>query len=214
MNDHRHVDREIADRLPRPSRALPDGDNGCDISAKMLKSPLFRFLLWKHLLSPDKPREATQKYLDDLLDESRASRHVQQAVLLGLLEAPSQPICRLVGRPFHPGLTLNRIFRVPSSAGCLLPWTPELEGVRPTVGGEEPTPRFGRHPNHDSAIHLIVGQCRSRTSHRPWNDRTHTEFRSTATGPLCQKNPSHRLRHWPAAGQGWFPVCPNSPTSP
>lgn len=64
--------------------ALPDGDNGCYISAKLLKSPLFRFLLWKHQLSPDKPREANQKYLDDLLSELRASRHVQQAVLLGM----------------------------------------------------------------------------------------------------------------------------------
>ena len=61
--------------------ALPDGDNGCYISPKMLKSPLFRFLLWKHQLSPDKPREANQKYLDDLLGELRASRHVQKAVL-------------------------------------------------------------------------------------------------------------------------------------
>lgn len=64
--------------------ALPDGHNGCYISPKMLKSPLFRFLLWKHKLSPDQPREANQKYVDDLLLELRASRHVQQAVLLGL----------------------------------------------------------------------------------------------------------------------------------
>jgi predicted TIM-barrel fold metal-dependent hydrolase len=64
--------------------ALPDGDNGCYISPKMLKSPLFRFLLWKHQLSPDKPREANQKYLADLLGELRASRHVQQAVILGM----------------------------------------------------------------------------------------------------------------------------------
>ena len=64
--------------------ALPDGDNGCYISPKMLKSPLFRFLLWKHQLSPDKPREANQKYLDDLLDELRASRYVQKAVILGM----------------------------------------------------------------------------------------------------------------------------------
>src|SRR6185436_4778350 len=64
--------------------ALPDGDNGCYISPKMLKSPLFRFLLWKHKLSPSHPREANQKYLDDLLTELRASRHVQQAVLLGM----------------------------------------------------------------------------------------------------------------------------------
>jgi uncharacterized protein len=64
--------------------ALPDGDNDCFISPKMLKSPLFRFLLWKHKLSPDQPREANQKYVDDLLIELRDSRHVQQAVLLGM----------------------------------------------------------------------------------------------------------------------------------
>jgi predicted TIM-barrel fold metal-dependent hydrolase len=64
--------------------ALPDGDNGCYISPKMLRSPLFRYLLWKHQLSPANPREANQKYLDDLLIELRASHHVQQAVLLGM----------------------------------------------------------------------------------------------------------------------------------
>jgi predicted TIM-barrel fold metal-dependent hydrolase len=64
--------------------ALPDGNNGCYISPKMLKSPLFRFLLWKHQLSPDKPREANQKYLADLLGELRASRYVQKAVILGM----------------------------------------------------------------------------------------------------------------------------------
>jgi len=64
--------------------ALPDDDNGCFISPKMLKSPLFRFLLWKHKLSPDQPRDANQKYVDDLLVELRASHNVQQAVLLGM----------------------------------------------------------------------------------------------------------------------------------
>ena len=64
--------------------ALPDGDNGCYISPKMLRSPLFRFLLWKHQLSPSNPREANRKYLADLLTELRASRHVQRAVLLGM----------------------------------------------------------------------------------------------------------------------------------
>ena len=64
--------------------ALPDGDNGCYISPKMLRSPLFRFLLWKHQLSPSNPREANRKYLDDLRNELRASHHVQQAVLLGM----------------------------------------------------------------------------------------------------------------------------------
>ncbi|MDZ4857130.1 MAG: amidohydrolase family protein [Nitrospirota bacterium] len=64
--------------------ALPDGDNGCYISPKMLKSPLFRFLLWKHQLSPSNPREANRKYLDDLRSELRSSRHVQKAVILGM----------------------------------------------------------------------------------------------------------------------------------
>src|SRR5512139_869963 len=64
--------------------ALPDGENGCHISPKMLKSPLFRFLFWKHGLSVDRPREANEKYLADLLVELRASRHVQKAVLLGM----------------------------------------------------------------------------------------------------------------------------------
>jgi predicted TIM-barrel fold metal-dependent hydrolase len=64
--------------------ALPDGDNGCYISPKMLRSPLFRFLLWKHKLSPSNPRDANRKYLDDLLTELRASRQVQKAVILGM----------------------------------------------------------------------------------------------------------------------------------
>lgn len=64
--------------------ALPDSDNGCYISPKMLKSPLFRFLFWKHGFAVDRPREANQKYLEDLLVELRASRHVQKAVLLGM----------------------------------------------------------------------------------------------------------------------------------
>lgn len=64
--------------------ALPDGDNGCFISPKLLGSPLFRFLLWKQNLSPAHPRDANQKYLDHLLTELRASQHVSKAVLLGM----------------------------------------------------------------------------------------------------------------------------------
>ena len=64
--------------------ALPDGDNGCYISPKMLKSPLFRFLLWKHDLSPAHPREANARYLEHLITELRASKHVHKAVLLGM----------------------------------------------------------------------------------------------------------------------------------
>jgi len=64
--------------------ALPDGDNGCYISPKMLNSPLFRFLLWKHELAPARPREANARYLDQLIRELRASRYVRKAVLLGM----------------------------------------------------------------------------------------------------------------------------------
>jgi uncharacterized protein len=64
--------------------ALPEGDNGCFISPKMLRSSLFRLLLWKHKLDPNQPRQANQKYIDDLLMELRGSHHVQQAVLLGM----------------------------------------------------------------------------------------------------------------------------------
>lgn len=64
--------------------ALPDGDNGCYISPKLLRSPLFRFLLWKHDLSPAHPRDTNRQYLNDLITELRASRHVSQAVLLGM----------------------------------------------------------------------------------------------------------------------------------
>lgn len=64
--------------------ALPDGDNGCYISPKMLKSPLFRFLLWKHDLSPAHPREANQRYLEHLITELRGSKHVLKVVLLGM----------------------------------------------------------------------------------------------------------------------------------
>ena len=64
--------------------AMPDGNNGCYISPKMLRSPLFRLLMWKQALDPAKPREANRKYVDDLLTELRASRQVRQVVLLGM----------------------------------------------------------------------------------------------------------------------------------
>lgn len=64
--------------------ALPDGNNGCFIAPKLLRSPLFRFLLWKQDLSPAEPRETNQRYLAHLLAEVRASRYVSKAVLLGM----------------------------------------------------------------------------------------------------------------------------------
>jgi predicted TIM-barrel fold metal-dependent hydrolase len=64
--------------------AFPDRTNGCFISPKMLKSPLFRFLLWKHGLDAADAARSNQQYIDDLLSELRASRHVSRAVLLGM----------------------------------------------------------------------------------------------------------------------------------
>lgn len=64
--------------------ALPGGDNGCFISPKLLRRPLFRFLLWKRELSPVHPQEANERYLDHLLAELHASRYVSKAVLLGM----------------------------------------------------------------------------------------------------------------------------------
>lgn len=64
--------------------ALPEGNNGCIISSRMLKSALFRFLLWKHQLSPTNPAAANHKYVLDLLRELRSSQHVGKAVLLGM----------------------------------------------------------------------------------------------------------------------------------
>ncbi|MGD9850565.1 MAG: amidohydrolase family protein [Nitrospirales bacterium] len=64
--------------------ALPEGNNGCFISGKMLRSPLFKFLLWKHGLAVDDPASANRKYVQDLLQELCASQFVSQAVLLGM----------------------------------------------------------------------------------------------------------------------------------
>ena len=64
--------------------ALPEGANGCYVSAKLLRSPLFRFLIWKHGLDVNDPRDANQKYVDDLRNELRQSLHVRKAVLLGM----------------------------------------------------------------------------------------------------------------------------------
>ncbi len=64
--------------------ALPEGNNGCLISAKMLSSPLFKFLIWKHRLSVKDPTSANRKYLQDLRTELQASRFVGKVVLLGM----------------------------------------------------------------------------------------------------------------------------------
>ncbi len=64
--------------------ALPDGANGCYISPRMMRSPLFRFLLWKFGYDIRKPAETNARYVADLLAELRASRYVGRAVLLAM----------------------------------------------------------------------------------------------------------------------------------
>ncbi len=64
--------------------AFRTADNGCYISPKMLRSPLFRFLLWKHGLDSDDATRSNQKYVDDLLAELRLSKYAEKAVLLGM----------------------------------------------------------------------------------------------------------------------------------
>ncbi len=64
--------------------AFRTADNGCYISPKLLRSPLFRFLLWKHGLDSDDATRSNQKYVDDLLAELRLSKYAEKAVLLGM----------------------------------------------------------------------------------------------------------------------------------
>lgn len=64
--------------------ALPDGRNGCYISPRLLRAPLFRFLCWKHGFPLQDASRCNQKYVEDLLAELRQSRHVERAVVLGM----------------------------------------------------------------------------------------------------------------------------------
>ena len=64
--------------------AFPDGENGCYISSRMLRSPFFRFLTWKHGFPVGDPLHANKKYVDDLLSELRESRYVGKAVIMGM----------------------------------------------------------------------------------------------------------------------------------
>jgi len=64
--------------------AFSEGSNGCYISPRMRQSPVFKFLLWKQGLNASTPDAANQKYVDNLLEELRASQYVGQAVLLGM----------------------------------------------------------------------------------------------------------------------------------
>lgn len=64
--------------------ALRTEENGCYISPRMLRSPLFKFLAWKHGLRAQDAAWSNQKYVDDLLAELRKAKFVGKAVLLGM----------------------------------------------------------------------------------------------------------------------------------
>ncbi len=63
---------------------LPTATNGCYISPRLLRSPLFRFITWKLDLPLDHPDRANQKYIDSLLVDVRQSRFVGRVVLLAM----------------------------------------------------------------------------------------------------------------------------------
>ena len=50
----------------------------------MAHSPMFKYLLWKQGLNALPPKAANKKYVDNLLEELRASQSVGQAVLLAM----------------------------------------------------------------------------------------------------------------------------------
>jgi hypothetical protein len=64
--------------------ALPEGDNGCYISRRMLRSPLFRLLAWRYGLDLDHPAVANAAYVERLLGQLDRSEKVARAVLLAL----------------------------------------------------------------------------------------------------------------------------------
>ncbi len=64
--------------------ALPDGNNGCHISPRMMRNPIFRFLVWTQGLDLRKPEACNTQYVDRLLKELSRSERIKQVVLLGM----------------------------------------------------------------------------------------------------------------------------------
>jgi len=64
--------------------ALPEGDNGCYISPRMLRSPQFRALFWGLGLDLRRPPIANATYVDRLVSQLDHSERVGRAVLLGM----------------------------------------------------------------------------------------------------------------------------------
>ena len=63
---------------------LPEGGNGCYVSPRLLRSPLFRFIVWQRGLPLDDPPRANRKYLDHLLRDLSESRYINRLVLLAM----------------------------------------------------------------------------------------------------------------------------------
>jgi hypothetical protein len=64
--------------------ALPDGENGCFISRKMMRGPLFRFLIWRLGMDVSRPAAANLAYVARLRKELDRSEKIGKAVLLGM----------------------------------------------------------------------------------------------------------------------------------
>lgn len=64
--------------------ALPEGDNGCYMSRRMIRSPSFRYLVWKQGLDLSRPAVTNSTYIERLLVELKRSEKVGHVVLLGL----------------------------------------------------------------------------------------------------------------------------------
>jgi predicted TIM-barrel fold metal-dependent hydrolase len=64
--------------------ALPDGENGCFISRKMMRGTLFRFLIWRLGMDVSHPASANLAYVERLRRELDRSEKIDKAVLLGM----------------------------------------------------------------------------------------------------------------------------------
>lgn len=64
--------------------ALPTAANGCYLSPEILSMPLARLVLWRLRIDPADPEGSNHRYLEMLVGQLRASRHVGRAVLLAL----------------------------------------------------------------------------------------------------------------------------------
>jgi uncharacterized protein len=64
--------------------ALADGENGCFISPKMMRKPLFRFLIWKLGMDVRRPAAANAAYVARLREELDRSNKVGKAVVLAM----------------------------------------------------------------------------------------------------------------------------------